>query len=293
MEETDELRQIPIEQLVEPWILLRPVDCNSLEYLEMKDSLEKRGFLNSISARPCKRRQGMFEIIDGMYRWTCAKEIRLASMPTIIKYNVTDTDVLSLQIQANAVRPETLPCDFARQLKRLQRANPGITMAGMSAMVCKSPGWIRATMDLLELSPDQQKMVDRGEICLQNAYMLVKIPSRFRIEYIDQAKTLTSLVFSPIAASVVKQFKEAVRQGKLDAFFTEDFEPQPYLRSIKDVAKEHQSQLEGPLIVSAEKCKTPMDGWMAALKWIMHLDRESVEDQEIAARSKVRKHFQP
>jgi hypothetical protein len=91
---------------------------------------------------------------------------------------------------------------------------------------------------------------------------------------------------------VVKQFKEAVRQGKLDAFYTDDFEPQPHLRKLKVIKEEFQTQTEGPLIVASEDCKTPMDGWIAALQWAMHLDRQSVKDQEEAARSRARSQWE-
>jgi ParB/RepB/Spo0J family partition protein len=292
MQKSTDLRDLPIEQLVPPWILLRQVNKHSVEYLEMRDSLDTKGFLNSISARPCKRSPGIFEIIDGMYRWTCAVELGLETIPTIIKYDVTNEDVLSLQLQANAIRPETSPCDFARQLKRIQKANPGITLSQLAVLISKSPIWVRQQLGLLTLSIAHQKMVDRGEVCLLNAYMLAKIPTHLREEYIDRAKTLPSSQFNPLAANVVKQFKEAVRLGKLEAFFTEEFEPQPHLRSIRMIQREFQSPLAGPMIVTSENCKNPLDGWNAALQWAMHLDRQSVKEQEIAARARVRKKWQ-
>jgi ParB/RepB/Spo0J family partition protein len=287
----DELVELPLTDLVEPWILLRPVDKSLVEYLEMRDSIEAHGILNSITVRPCKRLNGKFEIIDGMYRFTCAKEIDLPTLPVIIKHGLSDEVVLSIQLQANAIKPETKPCEFATQLRRLQQAFPDISMRKLSAMVCKSPQWVRRTLGLLRLNKPVQKMVDRGEISSQNAFWLSRIPPRLRMEYIDQAKTLTGKVFAPIAASVVKQYKEAVRQGKLDAFFTEEFEPQPYLRSLTEVTAESESPIEGPLVVATENCKTPIDGWRAALKWMMHLDSESVVQQEAKARAKARKNW--
>jgi ParB/RepB/Spo0J family partition protein len=285
----DELRDLPIAQLVEPWILLRPVDRTSVGFLEMKDSIDARGFLNSISARPCKRHPGLFEIIDGMYRWTCATELCLETIPTIVKQNITDDDVLALQLQANAIRPETKPCEFAKQLKRLQKAHPGITLGKLSVMLSKSPGWIGSQLNLLFLTIEQQKMVDRGEICLQNGYMLSKIPPVFRKEYIDKAKTMKVKAFSVLVAGVIKSYREAVRQGKLEAFFTEEFDPQPHLRNLKTVQGEYRRPLAGPLIVASEDCKTPLDGWKAALQWAMHLDKKSVKEQERAARARARK----
>ncbi len=284
-----DILEIPVSQLVPPKVLLREVNRNTVEYLEMKDSIESKGILNSISVRPCESIPDKFEIIDGMYRWTCAKELGLQTIPALIKHDISDLDVLVLQIQANAVRPTTSPCDFARQLKRIQKENPQITVAQIAVMVCKSPSWVQRQLGLLLLKSEHQKMVDRGEISLHNAYMLWKIPYYLRADYVDQAKTMPSGEFSALAANVVKQVRESIRQGKMDAFYTEKFEPQPHLRQLKEIHGEMRKPTEGPLNVSAENCKTPIDGWIAALKWVLHLDSDSVEKQKQAALSKVRK----
>ena len=286
-----QVHSIPTEKLTEPWVLLRPVSTDSVEYLEMRESLREKGFLNSISVRPSTRQPGFFEIIDGMWRTTCAKELHFETVPCIIKYNITDDDVLTLQVQAQAIRPETKPIEYASQLQRIQKARPGITLTQLASLVNKRPGWVSKQLGLLKLDRRSQKAVDRGEIPLANAYMLAKIPPKLRIDYIDQAKSLPVTRFGPIVASVVKQFKEAVRQGKLDAFFTEDFTPQAYLRSLKDIEAEARKPAEAPLRITAANCKTPLEGWNAALQWMMHLDEKSVAEQETATRAKVRKRW--
>lgn len=287
----DDLRELQLDLLVEPWVLLRPVKRQTVAFMEMKDSIERNGFINSISARPSTRKPGKFEVIDGMWRLGCAIEIGLKTIPTIVKQGVTDDDVLALQIQANAIRPETTPCDFARQLKRLQTIHLGISLRGMSVLVAKHPGWISKQLDLLELTDAQQKMVDRGEICLQNAYTLAKIPIRFRKHHVDQAKVMTAKAFSAMAAGLIKQYTEAVRQGKMDAFYTEAFDPVAHLRSIQMIQEEVRKNIEGPLLMAAENCTTPTDGWNQALLWVMHLDRESVTMQERAVRARARKQW--
>lgn len=287
----DQIQNIPIEKLIEPYVLLRPVLTDSVDYLEMRDSLREKGFLNSISVRPSAKKSGCFEIIDGMWRTTCAKELHFETVPCIIKHNITNEDVLTLQVQAQAIRPETKPVEYARQLQRIQKARPGITLTQLASLINKHPGWVSKQLGLLTLDYRSQKAVDRGEISLANAYMLGKLPPLLRVEYASQAKLLPSKEFTPIVAGVVKQFKEAVRQGKLDAFFTEDFTPQAYLRSMKDIETEARLLVEAPLIITATNCKTPVEGWNAALQWMMHLDQKSVVRQEIAARAKVRKRW--
>ena len=79
----DKAADIPIDYIVEPRTVLRLVDRDSVEYLELRDSIEAEGFWNSIAVRPAKD-EGKYEIIDGLYRHTCARELGLTSIPCII-----------------------------------------------------------------------------------------------------------------------------------------------------------------------------------------------------------------
>ena len=285
----DHSADIPTKQLIDPWVLLRPVAKSSVEYLEMRSSLERVGFLNSVAVRPHPKRDGFYEVIDGMWRVTCAREIDLPIIPTIVKYGISDYDVLSMQVAANAIRPETKPVEFARQLKRIQKEHPQITMAEISVMVSKSPGWVRKRLGLLRLEKNIQLAIDRGEIPLGNAYMISMIPPRLRQDYVDMAKTMPTPAFKALAASVIKQFKEAVKQGKMEAFLEGNFKPQPYLRPLKEILTEVDSKEAAPFVLVKASCKTSMDGWVAALHWALHLDEHSVEEQENKARAHSRK----
>ena len=60
---------------------------------------------------------------------------------------------------------------------------------------------------------------------------------------------------------------------------------------LTDIQAEVQQQELGALLVTAENSKTPVDGFYAALRWAMHLDRQSVEDQERAARARSRQNL--
>ncbi len=283
----DKAADIPIDQITEPRTILRLVDRDSVEYLEMRDSIVAEGFWNSISVRPAHEPE-KYEIIDGLYRYTCARELGLRSIPCIVKHNVSDEAVLAAQIQANAIRPETKPAEFARQMKRMLTQRPKMTFDELAHLIHKSPSWVRQTLGLLKLVKAARRMVDRGEIPVRSAYMLAKIPQRFQEEYLDQARTLPSREFLVLAASVIKRFTEAVKQGKMEAFWCSAFRPQAHLRSLSDIQTEVERQESGALLVTAERCQTPVDGFYAALRWAMHLDRRSIEDQERAARARSR-----
>jgi len=283
----DKAADIPIDDIIEPLTVLRLIDKDSVEYLEMRDSIAAEGFWNSISVRPAKQ-EGKYEIIDGLCRYTCARELGLKSIPCIIKYNVSDDAVLAAQIQANAIRPETKPAEFARQMKRMLTRRPKMTFDELGHLIHKSPSWVRKTLGLLKLVKTARKMVDRGEIPVRSAYMLAKIPHRLQADYLAQARTLPSREFVALAAGVVKQYTEAVKQGRMEAFWCGEFQPQAHLRSLREIQSEAQRREVGALLVTTEQCRTPVDGFYSALRWAMHLDRQSIEDQERAARARSR-----
>ena len=291
---TDEFRLIPLDQIIEPWIVLRVVDRESIEYLELRDSLAAVGPLNSICVRPSKRRPGYYEVVDGLYRYTAACELRLPALPCIVKHNLTDDDVLAIQIQANALRPETTAIEYARQIRRIMdavaaRRGMDATLADVSNLIHKNVDWIGAQLRLLGLRPDIQKAVERGEIPLKSAYTLAKLPRLYQEPLVELARTAPAREFVPVAARLLKQIQENARQGKLTDF-CKDFEPVPHVRPLKDVLSEYREHQLGGLAVVKANCKTPADGWYLALEWTLNLDEESIHAQRenVAARTRAK-----
>jgi len=291
----DECREIPLDQIVEPWIVLRVVNRESVEYLELRDSIAHQGLLNSICVRPSLRRPGKVEVVDGLYRRAVCCELRRPTMPCIVKRNLTDEDVLALQIQANALRPETTVMEYARQIKRIMEAvtarqGTDATLADVSILIHKHPAWVRQQLDLLGLRADIQKAVERGEIPLQSAYMLAKLPRTRQVEFIDLAKMAPAKEFAPLVAGLVKQIQEDARQGKMTDF-CRDFEPVAYLRSLKEVLNEYREHRLAGLAITKAGCKAALDGWYLALEWALSLDEESVCQQREKVLARTRAHL--
>lgn len=279
---------LKIADIIEPRSFLRLVDKTRVDYLELKSSIAAHGLINSICVRPSERVPGKYEIMEGMHRYLCHVDLGLEEIEAIIK-DVSDDDVLVLQIQANAVRPETRPVEFADALKRLLARKPDMTIVDLSGMVKKSPRWVKDILGLLRLKREIQKEVDAGRIPMKSAYMLAKLPYKLQSEQFENAKTMTATMFVPLAASVLKNFCEAVKLGKLEEFYERQFEVRPYLRSLREVTAELEEPTVGGIVLAAEGCRSAVDGFYAALRWVAHLDRGSVQEQERAARSKQEK----
>ena len=275
----DKTEFLPVAVLREPKNKLRIVDKESVAYLELRDSIRDHGILQPLLVRPIG---DVYEIIEGLYRLTGAKEVGLEKVPCLIR-EATDDEALVLQLQANAISPETQLSEYALQLKKLMERNPGMTKRELACLIRKSPTWISKCLDLTRLLRNIQVMVDRGEIPAENAYMLAKIPRSMQMDYVDRAKTESRKEFRIIAAACVKQYMEAVKQGKMDAFYSDKFEPVAYLRSLKEI---EEGKKFGPLICTGEGCQTVLDGFYAGLRWVCHLDRQSVKEQEANIRQR-------
>jgi ParB/RepB/Spo0J family partition protein len=285
----DEFRLIPLGEIVEPWIVLRVVNRSSVEYLELRDSLADKGFLNSICVRPSRRKPGKVEVVDGLYRHAAACELRLPAVPAIVKHNLSDEDVLAAQIQANALRPETTPMEYARQIRKIMAAKPEtMTLAELSARIHKNPEWIGHQLSLLDLMKDAQKAVERGEISLAAAYALARVPRIRQRHFMELAKTTPTKEFLPLVNGFVKKFREGIVRGRLDDLY-KDFEPVPHLRHVKDVLAEYRNHQSGGLLVSTAGCKSPVDAWYLALQWVLHLDEPSVNEQRERVLERQRK----
>lgn len=278
----DQFERIPVGNLHEPHPLLRPVNKDSIEYLERLDSIQRHGILQTLLVRPSSRQPGKYEIVDGMWRFTAAEQLGLETIPCIIRTGLTDDDVLALQIQANAVRADTTPLEYSRQLRRILDVHPLMTITELSALTAKNLAWVKDRLGLLTLSRAVQLMVDRGEIPTMSAYMLAKIPRSWRKDYIDHAKAMKSKDFCAMAAGVIKAFTECIQKGKMDERYLPEFVPQPYLRNVKEINAELDNSSIGALLLVTESAKTSVDGFRAALKWVLHMDSRSIQEQRTA-----------
>jgi hypothetical protein len=244
--------------------------------------------LNPVLVRPSGRFPGKYDVADGLRRTSAARDTGRTPLPCLVK-DLTAEDLLAILIQADALRPETMPAEYARQVRKIIEAHPGVGLPEISARILhKNPQWVRETLGLLNLRKDFQLAVDRGDMPLGWAYELARVPPKFQPQFFDAARTMTVAGFRPLVQAFLKQFHEAIRQGKLDALFTTDCKPVPHGRPWEQIIAQHGKLECAALILVAEQCRTLTDAWRAALAWALHLDRESVEAQRQAVLNRAR-----
>ena len=275
---------------------LRPLDTQAVEFLELRDSIQEHGLINPITVRPIRDSPGYFEIVVGLNRYGAHKVLGRKEIACIVK-KLSDAEVLALQIAENAVGVPTKPVEYAKHLKRLQKAYPNFSAAQIGRAVGKSAGWVGQQLGLIKLIEPAQLAVDRGEMPLASAYMLSKIPREYQRGFLVQAKTFTSKEFHKVAAEFIRGVMECRRTGQLHKHYLKEFEAQPHLRAVKTLLNELISNQAGKTQVlwhvknartNAAKRDAALEGWKLALKWVMHMDDESIEKQKRASIEKQR-----
>lgn len=270
----DDLRNIPLSDLIETTIPLRPVRVNEVEFHELLDSVRKEGVLQPLLVRP---RGDKYEVVDGMYRFTAARAAGLTSVACKVG-DYTDEDVLRIQLQANALRPVTTRLEFAERLNWLI-SEKGYSLPELARLVNKSVKWISEVLEMNSLHPDVKKMVVRGELPIKAAVALATLPSKLQAEQAPLIHTLNTVEFVESCRVALKEFREWIRTGKTETTELRRYEPHAHLRQLRELRDEARDFIAARAVLVETDAKTPLDGWRSCLAWVLHLDPQSVRTQ--------------
>lgn len=255
---------------------LRQTDERSVEFEELKDSIEECGVLQPLLVRPLSggKTSCDYEIVDGMHRYCAAKQIGLNQVPCIVE-QLTDDDVLRLQIECNAHRLETTPIDYARRFRAILRRHPNLTQTQLGRMVHKSAAWVRNTLGLLRLEPSVAKSVERGEIPLKSAYLLTQLTHTLQKEWHECAMSQTSRKFEVLIRPVIADQQSNAATPSYDTF-----NPVAHLRGLKHITREIDVQEQAAVVLAAEGVDNILDAFVVGLKWVTHTDIISIRKYE-------------
>ena len=286
---SDDFRAIPLTKLIDPPVVLRPVDRTTMEYLELRDSIAKYGVLNGICVRPSKKTPGMFEVVDGRYRVAASRDAQKTEIHCVIR-DLTNYEVLAIQIVTNAQRLQTAPSDFARQIRKILHEKEGMSQAELCQLLHKNPYWIRKMLGLAKLARYKvyRRAADLGEMSLEAAYWLSRLPYTMWGQYLPDAKTLSLKEFRALVQTVLRQYRTAKLDGRLERFYAGEVDAQPRLRGLRELLPELERPQSGPMWLASLNCVTPLDGWLCALRWVVHLDSDSVEKFRTRIRQRMR-----
>jgi len=269
---------IPLTDIDKPRISLRPIRRDSSDYAEMVESIAKDGVLQPILVRP---KDGRYEIVEGWHRYEASKEAGLVSIPCLIR-DMADKEVLVFQLKCNAIRPVTRSFEYARRLKMLMEE--GLSLTELCTLIDKTPNWVSDQLQLNRLCEAARPAYERGEIAMTSALALANLPSDLQNKFVDDAVAMKPKEFVPRAKAAKRDFQAylmKVRQEEWDEGATS---PKP--RAINVLKREALKPKAWKDVCDAARCKTPRDGWVACMSWVLMLDPVTVEKRKTGREDK-------
>ena len=141
------------------------------ELEELADSIKEKGILIPLLVRP---QDDYYQIIAGERRWRAARKAGLKKVPVIIRDDMTDQEVVEVQLIENIQRADLNAIDEALAYKRLIEEF-GMTQDQVADRVSKSRTTITNSLRLLKLDPRVQKMLIEDIISSGHARTLIPI----------------------------------------------------------------------------------------------------------------------
>lgn len=235
--------KVPTKSLTEPSNVIRPV--NRFEQTLLEDSLSKHGLLQPIVVS-----DGV--IVDGYRRWLIAIGL---GWPEIEVHEVEgDPDTLRIICQTRST-------EFGRIEKKILvtqylERHPDATAAEIGHAFTWPPVEVEQLVGVQYLVPEASAKYAAGEITLFDTYYLSRVVDHAQLDLLEGDPT----TLHDRAEAVLREVKAARRRSTTT---------KPRCKSYNAVAKEAENPVYAGEHLIAADAKTPMDGWVAALKWVI------------------------
>lgn len=161
------IKEVLISEIRENPTISRSIDKDNLQYRELVQDIGARGILQPLLV--CEKiGKNYYELCDGLMRFSAAKDNDMKLIPVhIISSDKAAQLYLLVNFKPSDTRIPTKPIAYANQLKRILRMNPDLSVVDLAEKISKSPEFILRYLDLLDLNPEIQQLVNEGTVAIQ------------------------------------------------------------------------------------------------------------------------------
>lgn len=262
-------------------VALRNVDRENEQYQGLVASMREKGWWGSITVRERvdpETEEAFYEIVDGLHRYTAAKECGLTEIGVDV-VDLNEDEVLEAQLMSNLHKIETKAKEYSEQLRRIIARNPMMTESELGKKIGKSTQWIRQRLSLNKITNEQiSQLINSGKIGLSNAYVLAKLPNEEQVNFIQAAMNEPPKKFASQVAKRVKELNEAKRKGRDNT--PQVFEPVAHLRKLSEVRTEFEENTVAGILVQQLGLTDPLAAFKMGVAWALHMDPKSIEIQK-------------
>ena len=200
-EQTSETHPSELElRLIRPNPFQPRTEFDPEDLEDLRRSILNHGILQPVVVRTAR---GGYELISGERRWRASRMAGLATVPAIVRQEVSDDDMLELAIVENVQRQDLNPMERARGYQALID-RLGLTQEGVASRVGLRRSTVTNHLRLLELPDEVQDLLSAGRLTMGHARALLSLKDP------DQQRRLLSELLQENWS--VRDTEEEVRQ---------------------------------------------------------------------------------
>ena len=185
-------------------------DFDEEELQALADSITVHGIIQPLTVREMPN--GYYQIIAGERRWRAARMANLSDVPAVI-IEADDKKAMELALIENLQRQDLNPLEEALGYQTLMNEY-GLTQEEAAGRVGKSRPAVANALRLLELCPEVQERVRKGELSAGHARAILQLKSERKQQ--EAAQKIVALGLSVRQAELLckNMSKEPVPQKK-------------------------------------------------------------------------------
>lgn len=208
-------KRVAVTKLREFPCQIRPVEKDDLRYQQLVASVERYGVLEPLTvvkANDPTTGQLIYGIVHGLQRYHAACDAGATDVPAWIA-EMTDEEIQIAQLISAIHKIDVKPVQVSRAMMYIMGRYPVITLHEMAEKICKSLEYVSERLAISRrLGREAWDLVDKGKICLANAYVLAKLnPVTEQYPFVDKALAMSPVEFSGIINARYKQLRDAER----------------------------------------------------------------------------------
>lgn len=165
-----EITELPIENIIPDCSQPRK-NFNEAKLQELAESIKQHGLLQPILVRPIG--SGKYQLVNGERRFRACKLLSLEKIRVEVR-NLTDNEVLEIQIVENLQREDLNPIEEAEAFRHMIELL-GYTHEKIGKRIGKSREYVTNKLRLLNLPKDLRKGVARGSLSEGHARALLSL----------------------------------------------------------------------------------------------------------------------
>lgn len=133
---------------------------------DLVDSIEQHDVLQPILVTP---QNDQYVVVTGHRRLAAMKARNEATIPCIIRTDISEADRVWIQLVENNQRKQMSAAEYVEVFERLKRASPGLSNAKIARMMGRSSAWIGHQYEAVKLTG---VLVSEGEVPAKEAKKL-------------------------------------------------------------------------------------------------------------------------